>query len=64
MRDPDRIFPLMTKLAGIWSKTPDLRFGQLIENIIGDGKLIWYLEDDNFETLLDKWDKRNGETKT
>lgn len=33
MRDPDRIKPFCDEFAGLWSKHPDLRFGQIMSNI-------------------------------
>lgn len=32
MRDPNRISPLLTVLADIWNREPDLRLGQLLIN--------------------------------
>lgn len=55
MRDPKRINRIINKLSIVWQNQPDLRLNQLIENIIkynqykGD---IFYLEDDDFEIML------------
>lgn len=55
MRDPKRINRIINKLSIVWQNQPDLRLNQLIESIIkynqykGD---IFYLEDDDFEIML------------
>lgn len=46
MRDPDRIDPMLAELAVLWKKYPDLRLGQLLENL----GVQYYTEDD---TVLD-----------
>lgn len=56
MRDPARIRPFLDKLAAKWEKYPDLRFGQLIENIsayLPFGGSVWYAEDGNWEEAID-----------
>lgn len=48
MRDPNRIKELLALFEAGWKKVPDLRFGQIIENLkryIGKED-IFYLEDD------------------
>jgi hypothetical protein len=56
MRDVNRIKPFCNTLATEWSKVPDWRLGQLIENLkraynIND---LFYMEDDEFiEKLKD-----------
>ena len=54
MRDPKRIPKLLAVLQEYWEKCPDLRFGQLIENLKSfSGKLdLFYVEDDEFEKIL------------
>jgi hypothetical protein len=61
-RDPKRIAPLLGKLEKAWNATgtDQLRFGQLIENILYSQKTqnklgLWVIEDDTFEKLIDKW---------
>ena len=44
MRDPNRIRPFCNILAAAWEQYPDLRFGQLISNVIGNYQ--FYMEDD------------------
>ena len=48
MRNPNRIPYIVSLIEKGWSKTPDIRFGQLIENLkrhIGVDD-IFYIEDD------------------
>ena len=59
MRNPARIYPLLNEIGDLWIKEPDLRFGQLITNISG-GKDLFYIEDENFEKLIDKYKKKNS----
>lgn len=65
MRDPKRIGPLLKKLRAVWSKSPDLRLGQLVETAVikaneaagkggrGGGVNVFYSEDDHLERGLD-----------
>lgn len=57
MRDPDRIPRICEKLKLLWEKHPDLRLGQLVENVKTFGKCrpipTFYIEDASFEELLD-----------
>jgi hypothetical protein len=63
MRDPERIDKILKEISRIWKKYPDLRFGQLLENIFGcernDNRCIFHIEDDiilvrleNFENFI------------
>ena len=36
MRDPKRIPVFCNKLAELWGKVPDWRFGQLMSNVLGE----------------------------
>jgi hypothetical protein len=54
MRNHDRILRIMDKFSRLWSNNSDLRFCQLILNITKYNS-IFYLEDDEFEELLDKF---------
>ena len=64
MRDPNRIKLLLEKLEKVWMKSPDLRFGQLLENLISDRDhnscCIFYLEDEMLENELDKEFAKNS----
>ena len=59
MRNPDRIYEIMTLLQAGWQKVPDWRFGQLVENLkryIGVDDLF-YVEDDKLkEKIIDYFD--------
>lgn len=50
MRDPNRIFPMMNKMAILWQeKVPDWRFSQLMMNFLGWlGRDPFYMEDEEF----------------
>lgn len=51
-RDPARIDAILNVLREYWSKNPDLRLGQILENISSrSSKPTFYLEDD---ILLDQ----------
>lgn len=45
MRDKKRIREFCNKLAELWEQVPDMRFFQLVTNIMGD-KDFFYMEDD------------------
>ena len=54
MRDPKRIPYILKLLYEGWKKTPDIRFGQLIENLkkyTGKNDLF-YVEDDDLENYI------------
>ena len=57
MRDPNRIEPFCAELAALWSKYPDLRFGQIMSNIsryiaMEHRKDWFYLEEDELLEIL------------
>lgn len=56
MRDPNRIPKILVLLKKVWEKYPDLRLGQLVENIARD--MGWndafYVSDDDLEKELRK----------
>ena len=53
MRDPNRIEPLLAKVAEAWKKYPDLRFGQFMCNFFGAcSRDPFYFEDDAWEVAL------------
>lgn len=62
MRDPQRIKKILHALETIWSKQPDIRFGQLLINllIVNDNIRLWNNEDD---ALLDFLNNRIKEMK-
>ena len=44
MRNINRIRPFLDELEKIWRKNPDLRFTQLVMNVL-DGPGAYYIED-------------------
>ncbi len=56
MRDPRRIRRMLAKLAAAWERSPDLRLGQLIDNLntweAGD---LFTIEDERMEAVIDAW---------
>ncbi len=65
MRDPKRIRPFLDKLAEGWEKYPDLRFGQLVMDIVPDSDRLWNCEEDEFLNRLNSFvsnveEKHNG----
>ena len=63
MRDPKRIKPLLKNIEKLWSRNPDLRFGQLLVVLFGDkfASNPFYIEDDKIIEILeihrDLWKK-------
>jgi hypothetical protein len=61
MRNPLRIARITKKLLKAWVVMPDMRFGQLIFNIMritqpfDSVHALWNVEDDEFEQHLDKF---------
>lgn len=61
MRDPERIRPFLERLAELWERSPDQRFGQLIMNLCrpGDGSLgfldPWEWEEEYWEKLIEQY---------
>ncbi len=53
MRNPNRIYPFLMKVAACWRQRPDLRFGQLICIVLGDDP--FYMEDDDAAKMFDKF---------
>lgn len=65
MRDPNRIPNLCDRLAQIWSKVPDWRFGQLISNALGayvseTGRDIFFPEDEELFGFIEKYVNMNS----
>ncbi len=50
MRDPDRIPFILAELGKTWACYPDQRLGQLIANLVGHHRDIFYVSD---QELLD-----------
>ena len=55
-RYPKRIKRILEKIKVLWEESPDLRFGQFIQNIFGSivgDQPIYFKEDDEVEKILD-----------
>ena len=56
MRDVNRIKPLIMHLKILWLQNPDMRFGQLVENIsCGVGGNSYYAEDDEWFDVIQRY---------
>jgi uncharacterized protein YihD (DUF1040 family) len=57
MRDPNRIGRIIVKLQAAWQIGPDMRLGQLLVNLRGQGPddSVYEIEDDVWETQLDEF---------
>lgn len=60
MRDPKRIVPMLELLRKAWERYPDMRLGQLVDNIFhSSGGNQFYREDSDVWNDLELW--ANGE---
>ncbi len=59
MRDPKRIQPFLNRLALTWERTPDLRFGQLVNNIASGSRFndFWFQEEPEWIEAMRKFDE-------
>lgn len=57
MRDKKRIKEFCNKLAELWEQVPDMRFFQLVTNIMGD-KDFFYMEDDYAIAAIEQYIER------
>ncbi len=46
MRDINRIRPFLDKVAEVWERYPDLRFGQFVIDVVPDSDRLWNCEED------------------
>ena len=53
MRDPNRIDEILNTVKIIWNQYPDMRFGQLIVNVLGIDP--FYVEDDVILRAFQNW---------
>lgn len=54
MRDINRIDPMLKRIGEIWKMYPDLRFGQLIENVsLEYNSALYYTEDEDLMRKLE-----------
>jgi len=58
MRDLNRIKPIIDTVTQVWNKHPDLRLGQMLENLTGYDEDLYYVEDDE---LLKRLNNLKGE---
>jgi len=59
MRNPERIDPFLQKLNQLWKSYPDLRFGQLIENVLDHAvgtSSLFFIEDEPFSKAIDSFE--------
>ena len=59
MRNPNRIYEILNLLQRGWEKVPDLRFGQLIENLkryINTDDLFYIEDDELVEKIINFFD--------
>ena len=53
MRDPKRIDELLNTVKTVWEQYPDMRFGQLVVNVLGVDP--FYIEDDIILKAFQNW---------
>ena len=55
-REISRIEPMLDEFRKLWEKYPDLRFGQLVCNIVPENQWF-YVEDDIMLERIQDWEK-------
>ncbi len=53
MRDPNRIDEILNTVKTVWNQYPDMRFGQLVVNVLGVDP--FYVEDDVILKAFQNW---------
>lgn len=53
MRDPNRIDEILNTVKTVWNQYPDMRFGQLVVNVLGIDP--FYVEDDVILQAFQNW---------
>lgn len=53
MRDPKRIDEVLNTVKTVWEQYPDMRFGQLVVNVLGVDP--FYIEDDVILRAFQNW---------
>ena len=53
MRDPNRIDEILNTVKIVWNQYPDMRFGQLVVNVLGIDP--FYIEDDVILKAFQNW---------
>lgn len=64
--DTYNIDDVLTRVREAWIKTPELRFGQLIVNVVAPKvpcPEIFYIKDKDLRGRLDEWTTKNPEIK-
>jgi hypothetical protein len=57
MRDVKRIKPFLKEFEKIWSKYPDMRFGQIVKCIsVHSNTDLFYIEEDSFKKLMQRFE--------
>ncbi len=57
MRDPKRIDEVLNTVKTVWEQYPDMRFGQLVVNVLGVDP--FYIEDDVILKAFQNWIEEN-----
>lgn len=57
MRDPKRIDEILNTVKTVWEQYPDMRFGQLVVNVLGVDP--FYIEDDVILKAFQNWIEEN-----
>lgn len=61
MRDPNRIDEFCKRLAAVWHKVPDWRFGQLMVNVLGEmNRDPFFPEDEEMIEFFENYVKKNS----
>lgn len=59
MRNPDRIKPFLAEIEKIWKDNSDLRFGQLMSNVLNSSKIDpFFLEEKECLELFNTFFKK------
>ena len=62
MRDINRIDKFCNELAEVWKKVPDWRFGQFVNNVLGqmqsEGRDIFFPEEDEMMEYIRNYFKK------
>lgn len=53
MRDPNRIPKVLARLQALWLTCPDLRFAQLLGNVICEDP--YHMEDEDFIKMVEEF---------
>lgn len=57
MRDKSRIKPFLAEVSDIWEKYPDLRFGQLVMDVMPNCNRLWNIEEDSMLEAFHEFDE-------